>query len=263
MRWHAMMSLRRLLLVMVVLGTPVVPASRAASMAYTPILNARFVHATGTSTNWAGYVASGVAFTDVRASWKQPEVRCPTSASQASSFWVGLDGYTRTSTSLEQIGTDSDCDGMNRPQYYAWYEVIPAPSVPLPAQYAVHAGDTMSAEVRRTGTVYTLQLKDWTARWHFSTAQTVTTAQAGSAEWVAEAPSICSRLFCQLVPLADFGTVTFNNAAATTTTRMQPTAISTFSHDKIVMVTGSGLPKARPSTLTNKGAKFTVGWVRT
>jgi hypothetical protein len=30
-----------------------------------------------------------------------------------------------------------------------------------------------------------------------------------------------------------------------------------------VMVTGSGLPKARPSALTNKGAKFTVGWVRT
>ncbi len=258
-----LVSVRRLLLVLLVLGTPVVPAVTTPPVAYTPILNARIVHATGTSANWAGYAASGVTFTDVRASWTQPSVKCLSSAPQASSFWVGLDGFAPTSTSVEQIGTDSDCNGLHRPQYYSWYEVVPAPSVPLPAKDAVHAGDTMSANVSGVGTVYTLELRDWTAGWHFSTQQTSTAGQHSSAEWVAEAPSTCSRFFCRVMPLADFGTVTFTNAAATATTTMQPSTISAFSHDQIVMVTGSGLPKARPSTLTNKGTKFTVGWVRT
>jgi hypothetical protein len=260
---RALASVRRLLLVLLAFGTAIVPASSTAPMTHTPILNARIVHATGSSTNWAGYAVSGLTFTDVRASWKQPAVRCLSSVSQASSFWVGLDGYIPTSTSVEQIGTDSDCNGSNRPQYYAWYEVVPAPSVPLPARDAVHAGDTMSADVQGNGTTYTLQLKDWTAGWHFSTEQTSTTAQDSSAEWVAEAPSTCSRFVCQVLPLADFGTVVFNNAAATATTTTQPATISTFSPNKIVMVTGSGLPKARPSPLTSKGAKFTVRWVRT
>jgi hypothetical protein len=259
----ALVSVRRLLLVLLMVGTPVVPAVGAPPMAYRPILHARIAYATGTSANWAGYAVSGVTFTDVRASWKQPSVRCLSSAPQASSFWVGLDGYAPTSTSVEQIGTDSDCDGLNRPQYYAWYEVVPAPSVPLPAQDAIHAGDTLSANVRGNGTVYTLELKDWTAGWHFSTQQTAAGALDSSAEWVAEAPSTCSRFSCRVMPLADFGTVTFANAAATSTTTTRPATISTFSHDKIVMVTGSGLPKARPSTLTNQGTKFTVGWVRT
>ena len=256
-------TVRRLLLVLLVLGTSVVPTLNTPTVAHAAILNARIVHATGTSSNWSGYAASGATFTDVRASWKQPAVKCPSSVPQASSFWVGLDGYTPTSTSVEQIGTDSDCNGPNRPRYYAWYEVVPAPSVPFPTHDVVHAGDTMTADVRHSGTVYTMQLKDWTAGWHFSIEQTSTTAQNSSAEWVAEAPSTCSRLFCQLIPLADFGAVTFNHATATATTAAQPATINTFAHDQIVMLTASGLPKARPSTLTNKGAAFTVTWVRT
>ena len=40
-----------------------------------------------------------------------------------SSFWVGIDGYS--SSSVEQLGTDSDCAG-NTPDYYAWWEMYPA-----------------------------------------------------------------------------------------------------------------------------------------
>jgi hypothetical protein len=222
------LSVRRRLLLVLVLGTLVVPAVSTSPMSNVPILNARIAPATGTSANWAGYAAWGVSFTDVRASWKQPSVQCVSSAPQASSFWVGLDGYLPTSTSVEQIGTDSDCNKLNRRHYYGWYEVVPAPSVPLPAQDAVHAGDTMSAEVRVVGAVYTLALKDWTAGWHFSTRQTSTAAQDSSAEWVAEAPSTCSPFSCRVMPLADFGTVTFTNAAATATATTQPATISTF-----------------------------------
>ena len=248
---------------MLVLGVPGVLSQGTAARGDVPILNARIAHATGTSTNWAGYVAAGETFTDVRASWKQPAVTCLSPIAQASAFWVGLDGFAPRSTSVEQIGTDSDCNGLHDPSYYAWYEVVPAPSVPLPAHDVVHAGDMMSADVSGRGAVYTLRLKDWTAGWHFSTEQTSTAALDSSAEWVAEAPSACTQFFCRVLPLADFATVTFNNAAATATTAKQPANISALSHDQIVMVTDSGSTKARPSTLVNKGTKFTVRWIRT
>ena len=57
---------------------------------------------------------------------------------------VGLDGYN--STSVEQLGTDSDCDS-GTPSYYAWYEDVPEPIRTLPSQYPVQPGDRMSASV--------------------------------------------------------------------------------------------------------------------
>jgi hypothetical protein len=79
------------------------------------------------SSNWAGYAATGASgsFTSVSASWTQPTASC-TSGSQYAAFWVGLDGYT--SKTVEQIGTEADCNGPN-PQYYAWYEVYPGAGV--------------------------------------------------------------------------------------------------------------------------------------
>src|SRR6266536_846942 len=75
------------------------------------------------SSNWAGYVASGGngTFTSASASWTQPAGTC-TGGSRYAAFWVGLDGYT--SGTVEQIGTEADCDGRT-PRYYAWYEIYP------------------------------------------------------------------------------------------------------------------------------------------
>ena len=103
------------------------------------------------SANWAGYADTNDTFNSVASSWTEPTVNCANSNSgldgilglstldgllggpgAASAFWVGLDGYT--STSVEQLGTDSDCDS-GTPSYYAWYEMYPNPSVTLPSQY--------------------------------------------------------------------------------------------------------------------------------
>ena len=67
------------------------------------------------SSNWAGYAATGAAgsFTSVSASWTQPTASCA-SGSQYAAFWVGLDGYT--SKTVEQIGTEADCTGARRPR---------------------------------------------------------------------------------------------------------------------------------------------------
>jgi hypothetical protein len=208
---------------------------------------------TTSSTNWSGYATQGATFTDVRADWTQPAVSCPSRQRQYASFWVGLDGYT--SNSVEQIGTDSDCAGRNRPVYYAWYEMYPAGSVTL-SGYPVGVSDRLSAEVSASGTAFTLTLKNNTRGWTFTTTRTSTAAQKSSAEWVAEAPSSCF-FTCTVLPLANFGTMSFS--ASSTTGNNQTGTISSFTHDQIVMVTNTGTVKATPSALVN-GTAFSDTW---
>ena len=64
-----------------------------------------------TSTNWSGYVLTGGtgAFSSVSSSWTEPTATCNDSGTEYAAFWVGLDGFN--SDSVEQTGTDSDCDG--------------------------------------------------------------------------------------------------------------------------------------------------------
>jgi len=61
------------------------------------------------SLDWAGYVASGRTFTSISGDWTQPSVACAGTKAAQSAFWVGLDGFTTTDQTVEQIGTDSDC----------------------------------------------------------------------------------------------------------------------------------------------------------
>ena len=147
------------------------------------------------STNWSGYATyqPATTFTDVKGSWVQPSVSCPSKTAQYASFWVGLDGYN--SNSVEQIGTDSDCRGRNRPVYYAWYEMYPA--YPVNLSMAVHPGDTMSAEVVTSGSTFTLTITNVTTGATFSTQQTAVAAAdirrmgSGSRQAVGSAVQYC------------------------------------------------------------------------
>jgi hypothetical protein len=209
------------------------------------------------STNWSGYAAESPSqFSDAIGNWSQPTAACSRSTTSYASFWVGLDGYS--SNSVEQIGTDSDCS-RGTPTYYAWYEMYPAGSVSLStSKYPVKAGDTLKGEVSRSGTKYTLTLQS-SRGWNFTTVQSGNDANS-SAEWVAEAPEICSFIFCRLASLTNFGTVAFTNGAAAT--GGADAAISTFTYDSgphdIIMETSSGASKAVPSLLA--GGSFAVTW---
>ena len=179
-------------------------------------------HATAVqSSNWAGYADTDDTYDSVTSSWTEPTVNC---AGSGGGLAAASDGTPRrararrppsgsastatSSSSVEQLGTDSDCDS-GAPGYYAWYEMYPNPSVQLPSQDSVSPGDHMTALVasNSTGTSFTLMLKDSTANWSFSTTQSGSGFARSSAEVVAEAPSSCSLLFCSEVPLADFGQV--------------------------------------------------------
>jgi hypothetical protein len=231
-------------------------------------------HATAvSSSNWAGYADTNDTFNSVSSSWTEPTVNCANSNSglsgllslsnllggpgAASAFWVGLDGYN--STSVEQLGTDSDCDS-GTPSYYAWYEMYPNPSVTLGSQYPVKPGDQLTALVaaNSTGTSFTLSMKDATAGWTFSTTQTGSGFARSSAEVIAEAPSSCSILFCSEVPLADFGQINYSGSSVINSAGTKG-SLATFNANEITMA-NNGTTLATPSGLSSDGSSFSVAW---
>lgn len=174
------------------------------------------------SSNWSGYsivstdpTNSPVAFTDVTGTWVQPKATCTVGRQSSSAYWVGLGGYDPNSNSLEQLGTSSDCDGNTTTvSSYAWWELVPAASVRIPLK--INAGDTVNAAVLVQGQKIVFSLKNITRKTRFSK---VVNAQqpldTGSAEWIAEAPSDCtSSGRCSVVPLTNFGSITFSKVAA-------------------------------------------------
>jgi hypothetical protein len=199
-----------------------------------------------TSQNWAGYASAGTAgtFTAVSASWTEPAVTCSTAADTFSSFWVGLDG-DGTDTA-EQTGTEADCDG-GTASYQGWFEMLPA--APVFYDNPVQPGDAMSASVTANGGgAFTLTLTDSTQDWTQTTNQTSGTAQLGSAEVIAEAPSDQT-----VLPLSDFGTVSFTAAT------VDNAALGNENPSALTMVSSDDVTEATPSAL-NDGNAFTVTW---
>jgi hypothetical protein len=162
----------------------------------------------GVSSNWAGYAAHGAGFHSVWASWRQPGVSCGRGQTAYSAYWVGLGGYSSGSQALEQIGTEADCQS-GRPVLSAWFEMVPAPS--LPVSLPVSAGDDITALVTVSGHRATLVLSDQTRRRSFHTSVWSGPIDISSAEWIVEAPSECSTT-CMTLPLANFGNAVFTSA---------------------------------------------------
>lgn len=225
--------------------------------------------ATATSTNWSGYAltAPNGAVTAVSGAWTVPTVSG--SSTGYSSEWVGIDGYN--SSSVEQIGTESDTGPTNN---YAWYEMYPNNSVNITTAYkllatgkasttkmsaAVSAGDSITASVQSAAAnSFTLTINDLTADWTYTTVQkTRQTMARSSAEWIVEAPSSYS-----VLPLADFGTVNFTAASATisgvTGSINGFSGVSGVSVQQINMVSNSGA--VEDTTSTTSGTSFSVAY---
>ncbi|MGA2588777.1 MAG: G1 family glutamic endopeptidase [Bryobacteraceae bacterium] len=222
----------------------------------------RVEHGDGTSTssNWSGYAVLGTSFTSAKASWTVPTATC-SSGDQYAAFWVGLDGYS--SSTVEQTGTDSDCDGKN-PSYYAWYEFYPHPSFEI-SSLTIKPGDHMSASVVYNGSEFTITIEDVTTGKSYTKSSTVRGAKRSSAEWIAEAP--CCTSGGGILPLADFGTVLFGedstgvsgtNFAVDSTTSGPIGAFPSI--EEITMETSGKVKEATPSGLSGDGTSFSVTW---
>ncbi len=197
---------------------------------------------------------AGLSFTDVKGTWVEPTVSC-TASTAASAFWVGLGGSLPGSPGLEQIGSSADCQ-YGRPSYYAWYEILPAASVTIPMTVA--PGDTITAEVNANGTTFTFTLADVTSGATFTKTATVSRPAIDSAEWIAEAPSICSRS-CQVMALANFGTANFSASSVTANDHTGTINDAGWSADSIQLGSRSVI-QALPSPLSADGAAFSVAW---
>jgi hypothetical protein len=255
-------------------------ASAAGARTATPTFAARAGGAAPqVSSNWSGYAAAApaggsVSFSDVTASWIQPKVSCTVGRVDAAAFWVGLGGDSEASQALEQLGTEAECDGSGTaPTYAAWWEIVPAASVRIPLQ--IRAGDRVTAAVLVKGQTVTMSLKDLTRRTRFSKTLTLTQGlDVSSAEWIAEAPSNCSASGrCSAVPLTQFGTVTFTNAAAIANGHPGTIADPTWDAEPVELISnggggrffgsgdvlGSGVG-AVPGVVTTDGRSFSVAW---
>jgi hypothetical protein len=167
----------------------------------------------GLSQNWAGWASfaglpllpqSG-AVSYVKGEWTVPTVSCA-GADADSSVWVGIDGMSNNT--VEKIGTEQSCRS-GQAVYTAWWETYPAPKVPI--SMTVKPGHSVRGEVRYVGNSrFELALTNLTTGQSFHTTQAAPGAARATAEWIVEAPYKGG-----VLPLANFGTVSFRNARAT------------------------------------------------
>jgi hypothetical protein len=187
-------------------------------------------------------------------------------------MWVGLGGYTVGSNALEQTGTSADCSSSGKATYYAWYELVPAPSVTI--KLKIFPGDKITATVLVNGTEVLVQVKNRTRHTSFTKRLQMAEPDLTSAEWIAEAPSECTVSgLCRTVPLTNFGSVTFSKIAAlgnnqggtltgpgweSTPIQLVPRARRFFGD---VNASAQSTAGASPTTGAADGSSFTVNWV--
>jgi hypothetical protein len=279
---------------------PTLAATVACALGAVPVASASTDVQTASSANWSGYVVGGSSsdskYKSVSGSWVAPTVKC-TSGQSYSSFWVGLGGSgsdssatsdagswsdpsamsgSSSSTSLEQAGTEADCNADGSATYSAWYELVP--SAPVKVDMAVHPGDHITSTVTVDGSNVTIQLSNATTGGSFEKTLEANNPDVSSAEWIAEAPSACSQGVSNCTPLslADFGTVKFSGASATTTDGHTGTVSDSEWQTAAVQLSpgasqdgfgaqftsyGSGSSGgATPSSLSSDGSSFSVAY---
>ena len=178
------------------------------------------------SDNWSGYVLhtwkTGVKYTSAQGNWVIPGITNEDDPQLAeySASWVGIGGgcqdagCTSSDQTLIQLGTEQDAYADGTTDYFAWYELLPQTAVAIPNP--VQPGDAISASVRcvascsSTTQTWVLSMTDSTAGWSW-TKTLPYSSSLQSADWIEEAPSSSAG---DVLPLADFGIVTFQSVAA-------------------------------------------------
>jgi hypothetical protein len=254
------------------------------ALAATPPSQASLAAQADVSSNWAGYVATGVgstpttaspsmSFTDVTGQWVQPKATCTPGTATSVAIWVGLGGYSESSRELEQTGTSADCSTAGKVSYYIWYELVPADSVNLKVK--IQPGDVIASSVVVNGTDVLVQVNDRTRHVRFTKHLAMASPDLSSADWIVEAPSQCtSGGFCPQLALTNFHSVTFARSFAvgnnTNGTISSPNWISTelqlvpkshrFYGDPNDPTALAGSAGAMPSAVVPDGSGFSVAW---
>ncbi|KAJ7464398.1 peptidase A4 family-domain-containing protein [Mycena latifolia] len=169
------------------------------------------------SSNWAGasWESAAGTYKSVTGTFVVPTPKVPSgsssSGSYAASAWVGIDGDTCGSAIL-QTGIDFTIDG-GSVSFDAWYEYYPDfahdfSGIPISAGNTITLTVTASSSTSGTATITNVSTGKTVSNSLTSTAKLC----GENAEWIVEDFEEGS----SLVPFANFGTVTFTGAVATT-----------------------------------------------
>ncbi|MFL5822899.1 MAG: G1 family glutamic endopeptidase [Solirubrobacteraceae bacterium] len=253
------MSRFRLIAILVALGPLVGPGSALAHVSE--------------STNWAGYAVhrQGESFHQVVGVWREPTLTCRPGHQTFSSYWVGLGGFSSHSHALEQTGTEVDCMPGGHVRSFAWFELVPAPSVRIGLR--VPPGDMIEGAVTVSGRSVGVSIRDLTRHTSFSKVLRARVLDISAAEWIVEAPSDCfSDGQCMTLPLANFGSIGFQGALARSSAghigsisdaRWQATKIRLIPDTTAFVAGHGGLGmggQAAPSSLHSRGSAFSVSY---
>ena len=198
-----------------------------------------------TSSNWSGYSATGGSYTSVTGTWTVPTVSAATQGADAA--WVGIGGID--TNDLIQAGTQATVSG-GEVSYEAWIEMLPASSRPV--SLSVNPGDSVTVTITQKAAVdWTIALKNNTTGQRYSTDVTYRSSNT-SAEWVQEAPSAGRGV----IPLDDFGTISFSGATAVRDGKILD--LKALGAQAITMINGARQPLAQPSTIGADGQSFSV-----
>ncbi|KAH9847718.1 aspergillopepsin [Lenzites betulinus] len=167
------------------------------------------------TVNWAGaaLIANTATYKSVTGTFTVPTPREPPGGTgeHSATAWVGIDGDTCGSAIL-QTGVNFKINN-GRVTYDAWYEWFPAPLIAFTG-ISFSAGNSVTLSVTATS-----KTSGTATIVNHSTGQTVSHTFSGqpalcqeNAEWIVEDLSVGGGL----APFANFGTVTFTGATATT-----------------------------------------------
>ncbi len=177
------------------------------------------------SSNWSGYnqgsLEQGHAqFHSVAGRWTVPTATQHTAGEQEfSASWIGIGGgcvdagCTVTDPTLIQAGTSQDVAADGTATYYAWWELIPAPSVKI-AQVPVHPGDQVKFRIFERipfSNVWTFSVENLTTGTSWSKT-TPYSSTHNTVEWIEETPLIIGGGGTGLSAMPDLSQVHFRNA---------------------------------------------------
>ncbi len=177
------------------------------------------------SSNWSGYnqgtlEKGGEQFHSIAGGWVVPKAtQHRAGEAEYSATWLGIGGgcidagCTLTDATLIQAGTSQDVAASGRARYYAWWEVIPAPSVTI-STVPIHPGDHVHVrigEVVAGSELWRIVLHNVTTGKTFTTTVPYASTHA-TAEWIEETPVVVGSGGAGVAAMPDLGTVRFSAA---------------------------------------------------
>ena len=209
---------------------------------------------------YAGYAATDLAsktaaYQKVTGHWTVPEAHCIPGTISLAAIWVGITSDASDRSLLAQLGTVSGCDA-GTPTYFMWWEMFPAPSVPL--DQPLQPGDSITASVAFQQGRFQLTIDNPSEGVHFSTTHPGAVTDTSVAECIVEAPTIIDNPTTgqgHIARLTNFGKVRIQCQLN------DHRPIADGPQDIVYqMDTKGGTPKATTSSLDAAGSTFTVYW---